>query len=162
MNSFIRVLQSLVFSKIDFVVVGGFAGVLHGNSRFTSDIDIVCRLEKQNLTKLVKSLIELGLKPRLPVDAYLFAEDDIRNSWIKEKNLMVFSFDDPSSPLFSIDIFAFYPMDYEELFSQSVLKQIDGFSVRISSIEHLILMKEKANRPQDILDISILKKLIGR
>lgn len=70
MSIFNKVLEALSKNDIRFVVVGGFAAVLHGNNRLTSDLDLAIddlikmkeisareqdKLDIQNL-KLLKSI----------------------------------------------------------------------------------------------------------
>jgi hypothetical protein len=59
----------------------------------------------------------------------------------------------------SIDIFVQYPLDFDELWDQGTNIDLPDTSLRIASIDHLILMKRKANRPQDLLDIEQLEKI---
>lgn len=41
--------------------------------------------------------------------------------------------------------------------SGAVVKDLDGTSIRVASIRHLIQMKEAAHRPQDLDDIEALR-----
>jgi hypothetical protein len=59
----------------------------------------------------------------------------------------------------SVDIFAHHPLDFELLWSDSVSVSLSAASPRIASIDHLILMKRQAARPQDLVDIDMLNKL---
>jgi predicted nucleotidyltransferase len=59
----------------------------------------------------------------------------------------------------SIDIFVRYPLDFDELWDQGTKIELPGTSLRIASIDHLILMKRKASRPQDLLDVEQLEKI---
>ena len=54
--------------KIDYLIVGGLAVNLHGVPRMTYDIDIMIKLEKKNISKIVKQLIEWGYRLKTPVD----------------------------------------------------------------------------------------------
>jgi hypothetical protein len=87
-----------------------------------------------------------------------FADPSIRDGWIRDKGMMVFQLYSDQTRL-SIDIFARYPMDFDSLWSQSTPVDLPGASLRIASIDHLILMKRAAGRAQDLIDIEKLEKL---
>lgn len=47
-----KLLGVLIEKEIDFVLIGGFAGILHGTSMVTEDLDICALLTKETVTKL--------------------------------------------------------------------------------------------------------------
>lgn len=49
MQSLSHLLQRLADSGVDFVVIGGFAGVLHGSALVTRDLDICAVLSPENV-----------------------------------------------------------------------------------------------------------------
>jgi hypothetical protein len=59
----------------------------------------------------------------------------------------------------SIDVFADYPLDFEELWQHGVELQLAGATPRIASIDHLIGMKRAVGRQQDLLDVEKLEKI---
>ena len=60
MNSdFYSLLKKLSQAQVDFVLIGGFAGVTHGCTMVTEDIDICCDFRPANLLKLQKALSDL-------------------------------------------------------------------------------------------------------
>jgi len=118
---------------------------------------LILRLDSSNLKKALGIFSNLGYRPRAPVELYDFAEEPIRRQWIQEKGMLVFSLYNPSSPLMTLDLFVEYPLPYEDLMRDSVVKDLDGTPVRVCSIEHLIKMKEKAGRPKDKEDCRILR-----
>ncbi len=143
--------------NISYVVVGGLAVVLHGHNRLTADIDLVIRLDSDNASKAVSIITEQGYAARAPVNPLDFADPSKREEWIQAKNLVVFSFYHKSNPLMAIDLFVDYPIDYEELYARSVCKKLGHIEVRICSIDDLISMKKKANRPKDTEDVRLLE-----
>ena len=55
-NDFLNLLERLVQAGVDFVIVGGFAGVVHGCTCVTQDIDICCDFSPANLLALQKAI----------------------------------------------------------------------------------------------------------
>ena len=56
---FISILQALLESKVEFILVGGVAAVIHGAPVTTFDIDIVHRRTPENIERLIKALESL-------------------------------------------------------------------------------------------------------
>ena len=91
--SFLReVLARLAGADVRFVVVGGVAVVLHGHMRATKDLDLVIDLEPAAARRALDVFTQMGLRPTAPVSVYDFADAAIRQSWIADKNMTVFSF----------------------------------------------------------------------
>lgn len=147
---------------VRYVVVGGLAAVMHGRIRLTMDADIVIALDEPNARAAVESLQAIGLTPRLPVDPLQFALEEVRNGWIAERNLMVFTMIHPSNPLFAVDLFVDPPISCEELSDGVVMKELDGVPVPVCSVEDLIRMKRLSARPEDLADIQALEDIHGR
>jgi hypothetical protein len=90
------VLAALDESGVSFVVVGGVAVLLHGHNRTTVDLDVVIDLAAHDAVRAIDALTSLGFEPRLPVDARDFADDSLRQSWIEDRGLQVFTMLDPA------------------------------------------------------------------
>lgn len=78
MIPFVRVLDALNAANVRYVVVGGFAALLHGNNRATADLDLVIDLTPSESLKAMTVLQSIGMRPRIPVDPLLFANPDQR------------------------------------------------------------------------------------
>lgn len=161
MNPFERIFRALSDAGLRYVVVGGFAAVLHGHPRLTADIDLVLDLEPEPALEAVRALKALGLRPRAPVDLLEFADPARRRVWVAEKQLHVLSLYDPSNPMVEVDLFAESPIDFEELWRDSVEFDLDTYRVRAASLPHLIAMKRKVGRPQDMLDVEALEAILA-
>lgn len=159
MTLFEPVLAALERADVRFVVVGGVAVVLHGHPRMTADLDLVIDLAAEPAGRAIAALVDLGLEPRLPVDPRTFADPDVRRAWAEERNLTVFTMLDPKDPLLDVDLFAASPLPFDELWERATLVHLDGQTVRIASLDHLIAMKKTAGRPQDLADVAALEAL---
>ena len=158
MTQFDTIFAVLQTTGVRYVVVGGVAVNLHGYQRFTKDVDLVVELVPDRALKALQALEAAGYKPNMPVKLADFADPAIREGWIRDKGMMVFQMYNDQTRM-SIDIFVQYPFDFDELWDQSMKIDLRDTSLRIASIDHLILMKRKANRPQDLLDIKQLEKI---
>jgi hypothetical protein len=138
-------LRTLVEHGVDFVVVGGMAGLAHGSAYPTYDLDIAYARDRGNVARLVAALDEIGVTLRgAPAD--LPFQLEVRTI---EKGAN-FTFD---SSYGSFDILgdAAGIGSYDELRSEALVATIEEVDVRVASIDHLIAMKRAANRTKDKL-----------
>ncbi|MDR9437539.1 MAG: nucleotidyl transferase AbiEii/AbiGii toxin family protein [Thiohalophilus sp.] len=160
MSVYLPLFKALNEADVQYVVVGGLATVLHGYARLTADIDLVINLDQKESEKALKVLLSIGLKSRLPVDPMQFADETIRESWINEKNMMVFSFYHPDNPMMAVDIFVREPFPFQGMKERAVLMDIGGESVPVCAINDLIAMKSNTGRAKDEEDIKYLQGLL--
>ena len=151
--------HALNASQTRYVVVGGVATVLHGYARLTADIDLILDLEPEAAARAMRALCGLGLQPRAPVRAADFADVHIRESWLHDKGMQVFSLFHPDNPMLSVDVFTSHPIEFEMLFGRSDVCDIGDVSVRIASLSDLIHLKRLAGRPRDRDDIEKLEQI---
>ncbi len=159
MKFFLPVIQAFNQKQIDYLVVGGLAVVLHGHPRLTTDIDLVVGLEENNALSAIKCLVGLGFQAKVPVNPEDFSKKEIRDHWVQEKGLVVFTMFHPSDPLTLLDIFVEEPLPFADMMSDAQIMKVETTDVRIVSIDHLIEMKQKAMRPKDIEDIEALSEI---
>jgi hypothetical protein len=138
-------LTPLVRHGVDFVLIGGMAGISHGSSYPSYDLDVVYARDPNNIARLVNALGEVGVRLRgasadLP---FLLDAKTIENG-------SNFTFVTPHGD-FDILGHADGMPSYKELRDAALEREILGLGVRVASINHLIAMKRAANRPKDRL-----------
>lgn len=161
MRPILPLLRALNDADVDYVVVGGVAVVLRGHPRMTVDLDLVVDLDQGNVARALAALSSLGLVPRLPVDPEQFADPETRTAWVEQRNLEVFTLHDPEDPRREVDLFAHEPRPFGELRAAADVREVDGVEIPVASIDHLIEMKRRAGRTQDLADIEALERLRG-
>jgi hypothetical protein len=58
------ILHALLAHDVDFVLIGRLAGIIHGSSYPSYDVDVAYAREDENLERLATALRELGAAPR--------------------------------------------------------------------------------------------------
>jgi len=149
----VRLLGTLVTHRVDFVVVGGIAVVLHGSARVTKDLDIVYAPEARNLEALGKALGELearlvGIEEEVPFvpDARTLARTSVLTLETAAGRLDLLR--EPSGA-----------PGYAELRERAEEYDLGPFRVRVATISHLVAMKRAAGRPQDLVDAVELEEI---
>ena len=155
------VLDALNRARVRYLVVGGVAVVLHGYLRTTADLDLVIHLAPDNALKAVKALTALEYRPRAPVNFEAFAQRDVRESWLREKDLTVFSLWSPVHPTLEIDLFVSEPFDFDVVYARAVRVRLERSEAMVVSLDDLIALKRRANRPRDQEDVAALEALKG-
>jgi predicted nucleotidyltransferase len=138
-------LRSLDRHGVDFVVVGGLAGLAHGSSYPTYDLDVAYARDSPNLARLVGALGEIGVTLRGAPEGLPFQLDAQTLA-----NGANFTFD---TEFGSFDILGDVAgiKSYEKLRRDSRIERIAGVEVRVASLDDLISMKRAANRTKDQL-----------
>jgi hypothetical protein len=141
---------------VEFVVLGGFAAIIHGSPLPTEDIDVIPSREGDNLERLARALKRLGAKIRTGDEAI---ETNIDAAFIRNMPHMlnlVTRFGD-------IDL-VFTPAGtlkvYEQWLERSRRAQLrDGLIVTVASLDDIIASKVAANRPKDQRALPYLESL---
>jgi hypothetical protein len=160
MTEFEDIFTALSQGGVDFVAVGGVAVVLQGYPRLTLDLNLVVSLEPANALRAIRALTSLGFRPRAPVAAEDFADASVRQQWIDDKGMLVFSLTSERHPMTAVDLFVTEPVPYDGLKARMTQVRVASAAVAVASIEDLIAMKEKAGRPKDLLDIEQLRRVL--
>jgi hypothetical protein len=139
-------LRALTAHEVDFVVIGGLAGMARGSSYPSYDLDVAYARDRENLERIARALRELGATLRgapsdlpfqLDADAlYQGSNFTFATEW---GPLDIFGDPSGSPPYEQLRAGAGKPMP------------IDGVPVTVASLDHLIAMKEAAGRPKDKL-----------
>jgi hypothetical protein len=136
-------LEVLEGHAVDFIVIGGVAGVVHGSAFTTYDFDFLYARDDKNLERMAAALSELGVTlrntpPDLPfqIDARTLAAGSN------------FTFESHLGP-FDILGHADGMRDYETMRAAAVKEDLWGVLVRVASVNDLIRMKRAAGRPKD-------------
>lgn len=157
-NFLFDVIRKLVEHRVDFVLCGGLACVLHGSERSTFDIDIHIRMEEDNIQCLIEFARSSGLKPRIPEPLENLMLADKREAWIREKGAIVYTLIGKDG-ITQLDVFLDYPIPYEKLVKNAVIFEADGVPIPVSSVADMLRVKEgiPEKRIQDYQDIEFLK-----
>jgi len=133
--------ETLDASSVRYAIIGGIATIQHGRVRTTADIDVLLTIPQIAMPALFSALLEKG-----------FTLDLKRNiAELRENGLTTLRFQDVL-----VDMMRPILPVYSHVLDRAISADILGKSVRISTVEGLIVMKLIAFRPQDEADIQEL------
>jgi hypothetical protein len=138
-------LAALDRNGVDFVVIGGLAGLAQGSSYPTFDLDVAYSRDKGNLRRMAAALGEIGVALRgEPVDLPFQVDDQTLATGSN------FTF---ATAHGSFDILGEVDglKSYEALRRHAKREWISGVDVLVASLDDLIAMKRAANRVKDQL-----------
>lgn len=141
-------LEELGRAKVEYVLVGGYAVAFHGRPRATKDIDLVLRGTVENLERAATALDAFGAPPHVVQATRSMRSDEV--VYMGQPPMRV-------DFLRTID-----GVDAAELFRDAIEAEVDGISIRVISIDHLIRNKRAAGRPVDLLDADFLERVRDR
>jgi len=155
-SHFFDLLSRLVNANVDFVIVGGFAGVTHGCTYVTQDIDICCDFSPANLLRLQKALSDLHPVHRMTPKRQKF--NLTKETYAQYKNLYL------DTDIGQLDCLSFIDGlgDYQKVKQAAELMEVEDMKLWVLSLDALIKAKKAMNRPHDeeiILQLEAIKKL---
>ena len=146
-------LSRLKEQKVEFVIIGGVCGVLHGASLVTLDLDICCRFSRENLRRIEAAVKDLHPRHRLTANKLLLELtdelcDSLKNIYLNTDLGIL----DCLSEVSGIG-------DYEQVLQQSIPHSISYGEFRILNLDALIAAKSAAGREKDLDAVRLLQAI---
>jgi hypothetical protein len=151
-----RILSVLGDHGVRYVLVGGFAAVIHGSPYVTVDVDVVPDRSEENMRRLSDALRAMNAKvwtSREPTgvpfghDARSLAENNVWNLVTDHGRLDI----------------TFVPAGttgYDDLSRDAVRLTILGVETDVASLADVIRSKEAAGREKDRLVLPVLRRIL--
>jgi hypothetical protein len=138
---------------VEFVLIGGVCGVMHGSGLLTVDLDVCCRFSPVNLRRLESALRDLHPWHRLTPNKLPFVLTDELCSSLKHLYLQ--------TALGKLDCLSEVTGvgDYEAALKRSVVFEMSFGPIRMFNLETLIISKEAAGREKDKYALPVLRAL---
>ena len=144
--------QALAAEQVRFVVIGGFAVVLHGGRTTTMDSDFAIATDAGNFRSIASALAPLEPRPWNWHEGTTFVWDE-RSIFGSNVSLITTAGD--------VDLLLEIPGidSFEGLHSRAIERTLGATAFKIASVDDLIKMKRAANRPQDLVHIAELERI---
>ncbi len=138
-------ISALNEQQVNYMLVGGFAVILHGYARTTGDMDIWVERTSQNYTNLKKAFDQFGMS----------VFEMTETNFLSHPDWNVFTFGEP--PV-AIDIMINVKgLEFEACYQKSEIFEDAEIRIRTIDLNHLITAKKSSRRPKDLNDLENLK-----
>lgn len=141
---FIEFLELLKKHQVEFLLVGGYAVILHGYVRSTGDMDLWVKKSESNYFKIKKTYFEFGA-PIFSIEEFLNDEFDVWAIGIEPNKIDILS-----------DVKG---LVFDDSFKKCIWYEITDFKIPYIDFEDLIKVKKSVGRFKDLSDIEQLNKL---
>lgn len=145
-----EIFKELIEQEVDFRLIGGYAVIVHGYTRTTSDVDLWIKPTKENKTKLITAFKNLNFESN---DIYELEKMNFEGH-------LVFSIgEEPQKIDFITKVNL---VKYEEADSRKIYAEIDNLNIPIVHLHDLVLMKTNTKRKKDEADIEELQRNLNK
>ncbi len=149
-------LSRLKEQEVEFVIIGGVCGVLHGASLVTLDLDICCRFGRENLRRIEAAVKDLRPRHRLtanklPLELTDQLCDRLKNIYLTTDMGIL----DCMSKVTGVGT-------YDEVLKQSVSHSLSYGEFRMLNLDALIAAKVAMGRERDLDAVKLLQAIKER
>jgi hypothetical protein len=146
------VVEALAEHEVDYVVIGGFAAIVHGARRLTQDLDLIVDRRVANCRRLITALVSLGAEHRLRSGRWTRLSPKADPKWIAAENRF---FDTAAGGIDVWNRMQGVP-SWKEARPRAVEAQAFGHLVPVLDKDTLIASKLAAGREKDLADVADL------
>lgn len=150
---FLALLKVLAAHKVDFIVVGGVCGVLHGAPISTFDLDVVHSRAADNIERLLESLRELGAYYRGQAGRRIIPD---RSHLASPGHQLLMTTAGPLDLLGALT----HDRGYNDLLEHTTDVAVGETRVRILDLPTLIETKQAVGRDKDKAVLAVLRQTL--
>ncbi|MCK6558712.1 nucleotidyltransferase [candidate division KSB1 bacterium] len=144
LEKYLELLQALHEARIRYLVIGGFAAIMHGIPRFTKDLDLAIIPDLQTCAGILTVLKSLRFGT-----AYLTTPEDFAKSKIT-------IFED----YLRLDVLTEVPgLDFEAAWLRREVAYVKEVPVNLVCLDDLIALKAAAGRKIDLEGLEYLERI---
>ncbi len=143
-NDFLDFLELLEKYKVDYLLVGGYAVILHGFARSTGDLDLWIRQNSENYYKLQQVYSDFGA-PIFSIEDFESDQFDVWSIGVEPRKIEILTH--------------VSGLKFEETLKNCQWLDLEKFNVPYIDFEDLIKNKLASGRYKDLADIEQLRKL---
>jgi predicted nucleotidyltransferase len=153
MSDLQRLLQRLDETGIGFVLVGGYAAMLHGSSLLTRDVDVCAALTAANIEKLRHALRDLHPQHRLSMPRQSFLDEPAPGTVLNNLYL--------STDWGALDLLGSITGvgDYARVARDALEIELFGRRVQVIGLDDLIATKQALGREKDLIAVKELRAI---
>ncbi len=130
--------------EVKYLVIGGYAVSIHGYPRATKDFDVCIKISNDNSSKMVHVINDFGF-----ASLKLVKKDFLKQDFVTQLG---------HEPV-RIDILNDLDgVPFDDAWDNRRVVNFEGCNINFIGYAELLIVKQKAGRPQDIADIDKLKK----
>ncbi|MEP7211755.1 MAG: nucleotidyltransferase [Acidobacteriota bacterium] len=142
-QDFKELLRSLNSNKVNYLLIGGYAVIIHGYPRFTSDLDIVIGNEAGNISRCLDALNDFGVG-QTELGPELFSEpDSLVRMGVEPLKIEILSY--------------LKGLNFIDAFERRITRRVEDIEIAVISLPDLITNKTAVGRLKDRLDVEELK-----
>jgi len=155
-QDFLSLLFRLNKEDVKFVIIGGFAGVVHGCTFVTQDIEVCYESTTENLLRLQNALADIHPVHRMTPERLKL--ELTRENCKDYKNLYL------DTDIGQLDCISFVQGigDFKKALQSSQVIEVENHKFNVLRIEALIEARKALNRPRDreaIIQLEAIKKI---
>ena len=145
LDKVLKIVKSMNQHKVNYVIIGGYAIIMHGYLRATEDLDIMIEMDEENVIKLQQAMKDV------------YEDKDIEEiSYSELEKFPVMRYGTPDN--FYIDVISGLGTEFSFKDIKIVEKNIEGVTIPFASIYSLYEMKNNTYREKDKLDLLFIKQ----
>jgi len=141
---FLDFLELLDKYKVSYLLVGGYAVILHGYGRSTGDLDLWINQTPENYYKLKKVYQDFGA-PIFPIEDFDSEKFDVWSIGVEPRKIEILT--------------RVSGLQFGDAYKNCNWLELEKFKVPFIDFEDLIKNKTASGRLKDLADIEQLKKL---
>jgi len=136
-----------IFEKhgVDYALVGGGAVIFYGYARTTQDIDFLLNPSAKNLPRILDALEEFGFPPSEELQKFFSTTGNALHLGIEPNRIDLLT--------------SLAGIENEQVFANIQHVEMEGWSLRVISLNDLLQAKRKSNRLKDLADAEELEKI---
>ncbi len=143
MTSIPGIFRALGRARVRYLLVGGYASVVHGVPRTTLDVDLALDPKPANVGRALRALRRIGLEPETDRLDEILVQGGVTAAGDR-----------------SVDLLTSLPgLAFEDLWPRRVITRFRGTRIYVISREDQIRILRRTGRPQDLEDAAVLEAL---
>ena len=143
-DEYLSFIQLLNEHCVEYVVLGGYAVIVHGYIRTTGDVDILINTTEENADKMLTVMLKFGY------DVYDFELAD----FMQEPGCISLDRYNGKIEILTSTL----GVTFEECYANKIVVQTGDIPINFISLTDLIKNKQAVGRPKDLEDIRNLPK----